>query len=95
MTITSPTSATLDPNRLAAMKDTLQAMLRDRVPPLAGDDTSAARHLAHVRSLEEALGRVANGSYGRCLWCGGGIPIERLEVVPTALGCRGCSAQQR
>lgn len=92
MTITSPG---IDAERLAGFEHTLQAMLRDRVPPLSNDDTSAARHLTHARSLEEALRRIRSGTYGRCIWCDGAIPIERLEVVPTAPGCQECAARQR
>ncbi|GAA1167043.1 TraR/DksA C4-type zinc finger protein [Ornithinimicrobium humiphilum] len=42
------------------------------------------RHLAEV---EEALARVADGSYGRCEVCGRPIPPARLEVRPMARTC--------
>jgi len=95
MTITNQPTIRLDAERLAGFEHTLRAMLRDRVPPLADDDTSAARHRAHERSLQDALARIADGTYGRCTWCGAPIPIERLEVVPTAEGCQACTATQR
>ena len=48
----------------------------------------AERHLAEV---DAALARVASGSYGTCVVCGGPIPDERLEARPTAIACVGCS----
>jgi DnaK suppressor protein len=43
--------------------------------------------------IEAALARLEDGTYGTCVDCGGAIPIERLEVVPTASRCVPC--QQR
>jgi RNA polymerase-binding transcription factor DksA len=85
----------LDVEHLDSFEHTLRAMARDRVPPLGNDETSAARHRAHDRSLAEALARIDDGTYGWCTWCGQRISIERLEVVPTASGCRACTEQRR
>lgn len=38
----------------------------------------------------EALERMAGGSYGRCVACGGAIPYGRLLVMPEARGCATC-----
>ncbi|WP_421119623.1 TraR/DksA C4-type zinc finger protein [Aquihabitans daechungensis] len=95
MTITDRPTTFLDAERLAGYEHTLRTMLRDRVPPLGNDDTSVARHRAHARSLEEALARIDNGTYGRCIWCMQAIPPERLEVVPAAAGCKDCTARQQ
>jgi DnaK suppressor protein len=38
--------------------------------------------------MEEALGRMADGSYGECIDCGGEIEFERLKTIPWALRCR-------
>ena len=43
--------------------------------------------------LEKALERVSEGSYGKCVDCGGEIPFERLRIQPGAERCRPC--QQR
>jgi DnaK suppressor protein len=40
-----------------------------------------------------ALDRIANGSYGRCQECGGGISAERLEALPYAPSCLACAEQ--
>jgi phage/conjugal plasmid C-4 type zinc finger TraR family protein len=49
---------------------------------------------AHVestmRDIETAQGRIAAGSYGRCLDCGDTIPLARLEALPTAHRCITC-----
>lgn len=89
-----PPVTALDPARLDEFERTLRAMLEERVPPLCDDEQSAARHRAHAQSLVDALGRISDGTFGRCQWCGGPISSERLEVVPTALGCRACTSRQ-
>ena len=48
----------------------------------------AEQHLAEV---ESALTRLEEGAYGRCAVCGRPIPLERLEVRPTATTCVGCA----
>jgi len=40
--------------------------------------------------LTNALRRIADGSYGRCAACGGGIAYGRLLVMPEARTCAGC-----
>jgi DnaK suppressor protein len=37
--------------------------------------------------IEEALGRLAKGSYGLCFYCGEPIAFARLESVPAARFC--------
>lgn len=50
-------------------------------------DTARAR----LADLEQALARVADGSYGRCEICGEVIPVERLEARPATARCVGCA----
>ena len=45
-----------------------------------------------LREVEDALRRLASGSYGRCQTCGAPIGDERLEAVPAA---RFCDEHQR
>ncbi len=42
------------------------------------------RHLVELREVEEALERIREGTYGRCIDTGEPIPLERLKAVPTA-----------
>jgi DnaK suppressor protein len=44
--------------------------------------------------IETALARIDEGSYGRCLDCGTRIPAARLEAIPYATHCVGCTARQ-
>jgi RNA polymerase-binding protein DksA len=43
-----------------------------------------------LREINQALARIAQGTYGRCERCGGPIPVARLEVVPYARLCMKC-----
>lgn len=58
---------------------------------LASMDTDRERLLIHSEQdrerlllIEEALQRVADGTYGRCVLCGEPIPLDRLWLVPWA-----------
>lgn len=48
------------------------------------------RESAELVAIDEALKRVADGSFGLCVDCGVGIPNARLHANPTALRCVGC-----
>lgn len=53
-----------------------------------------------LHKIEEALGRLENGTYGYCFECGGEISERRLRALPFAVRCRDCEearevAQQR
>jgi YteA family regulatory protein len=56
----------------------------------------ALRDTAHVllESVESALDRVANGSYGKCVSCGKEIEEARLEVIPWANECIHCKKRE-
>lgn len=51
------------------------------------------RHIEEIREIEAALLRVSDGSYGRCLDCGGDIAFERLQANPAAKRCTACQTQ--
>jgi RNA polymerase-binding transcription factor DksA len=40
--------------------------------------------------INNALDRIKQGSYGKCLKCGQEIPQERLEAIPYAFMCIQC-----
>lgn len=42
---------------------------------------------AQLEDVERALGKMDQGTYGRCEACGRPIPKERLEAMPTARFC--------
>jgi len=48
------------------------------------------RESAELVAIDEALQRIADGSYGLCVDCGAQIATARLHANPTALRCVGC-----
>jgi DnaK suppressor protein len=46
-----------------------------------------------LRSLEEALDRIKNGTFGLCLRCDEEIPEKRLNAVPWAPHCVTCQEE--
>ena len=50
-------------------------------------DEAAAR----LTEVDDALARLAAGTYGECEVCGRPIAPERLEVLPVTRRCVGCA----
>jgi DnaK suppressor protein len=44
--------------------------------------------------IDEALRRLADGTYGNCTVCGRAIPTHRLKAIPWAPSCYACQVQQ-
>lgn len=61
------------------------AASREQISALA----KAAR--SQLQEIDSALQRVEEGTYGRCLRCGGQISDGRLEARPTATDCITCA----
>jgi RNA polymerase-binding transcription factor DksA len=53
---------------------------------------AARRRLADV---EDALARLAAGTFGRCEQCGSAIPEGTLALVPETRYCPACAAEAR
>ena len=49
-----------------------------------------SRELAQI---EEALGRVKDGTYGKCEGCKNNIPLARLQALPYATTCIDCQRE--
>ena len=47
-----------------------------------------------ITKIDEALGRIADGSYGVCEDCGGAIGVERLRARPVTTLCIACKSEQ-
>ncbi len=45
------------------------------------------QHIDELRATEEALERMAEGTYGMCVECGKAVAYERLQAYPTATRC--------
>lgn len=48
------------------------------------------KHVRELREVEDALARIRDGDYGRCIDCGAPIGAARLKAYPTALRCIQC-----
>jgi DnaK suppressor protein len=55
---------------------------------LLGSDKQA------LDQIEAAIGRIEDGSFGRCEECGGRIPRSRLEAIPYAAQCVQCASHR-
>lgn len=44
----------------------------------------------HLKEIEDALEKIEEGTYGKCITCGKDIPEERLDILPTAAQCINC-----
>ncbi len=53
----------------------------------------AQREGSYIDYVDEALQRIADGSFGSCRDCHGDIGRARLEAVPTASQCIACKSQ--
>lgn len=60
--------------------------------PLEMEEARAAIRVADVAlvAVEQALDRLAAGTYGLCQTCGRQIPFERLEAIPDTKVCVRC-----
>ncbi|MDM7948896.1 TraR/DksA family transcriptional regulator [Hydrogenophaga sp.] len=52
------------------------------------------RESAELVAIDEALKRVADGSFGLCLDCGVEIGTARLHANPTAMRCVACQEKR-
>ena len=56
--------------------------------------TFASRDGRYLHHLNEALGRIEKGTYGKCRTCGEKIGRKRLEAVPHATQCIECKSAE-
>ncbi len=82
-----------------ALANTDMSDLLDDEEPAGGevDETlmmamSADEQLA---SVDAALARIADGTYGFCTECGNRIPVVRLEAIPATPFCIDCATSTR
>ena len=50
--------------------------------------------VTELGTVEAALKRLDEGTYGICMSCGNPIPPERLEFRPNAVRCVACKEQR-
>ena len=55
--------------------------------------TATARSLAaSIADIDDALEKIADGSYGSCDRCGNAIAAARLEALPATTLCMACAS---
>src|ERR1700730_2234896 len=43
-----------------------------------------------LESIDSAIQRIEDRTYGQCIACGKSIDVERLEVIPSTDRCKSC-----
>jgi len=76
---------------LTQLRGTFDGKL-EQLMSLPSGDPACAGHAAWLDSINAALQRIHDGTYGTCDVCDGPISAARLEVVPTTTRCVGCNA---
>ena len=57
-------------------------------------DALAAKLHETLTEVEDALGKIENGTYGTCEQCGNEITDARLEAKPAARTCIDCASRR-
>jgi len=95
--------------QLAELKDRLSRVEEDLAEPLNADASEQAVEVQDdvpleaqallirrsIASVDRALERIANGTYGECVRCGGEIAPARVEARPEAALCIDCARQEQ
>ena len=83
---------------LHKLEDALDAPMsrdwEDRSAERQGDEVAEAlgtAELAELKRIDLALQRIAAGTYGTCVDCGGDIRPARLAAVPDTPLCSACA----
>jgi DnaK suppressor protein len=58
------------------------------------DYTLLNMHIERLREVEDALDRLAAGTYGVCEGCGALIKVQRLRVLPFSTYCVRCQEKR-
>lgn len=95
--------------QLAESKTRLGRIEQDLAEPLNADSSEQAVEMEddasleaqglmlrrQIASVDRALERIAAGTYGECVRCGGAITPARLEARPEAALCIDCARQEQ
>jgi RNA polymerase-binding protein DksA len=65
--------------------------LADAAQDIVADVEILATEHDTLRKIDDALARIDDGSYGKCVECGQKIAGERLAAVPYAAQCIQCA----
>ncbi|MDP2671249.1 MAG: TraR/DksA C4-type zinc finger protein [bacterium] len=70
----------------------------DDITEIEGHDRITATRIAletDLKAVEEALGRIKDGTYGNCQNCGKKIEENRLSIMTTAKFCLDCQEKRK
>ena len=95
--------------QLAELEGRQDRIARDLAEPLNPDSSEQAVEMEddvslegqaaliarEVASVKRALTRIENGTYGKCVRCGGEIAPKRLEARPEAALCFECASKEQ
>ena len=95
--------------QLAELEGRQQRIVQDLAEPLNPDSSEQAVEMEDDASLEaqsalvgreiasvnRALLRIENGTYGECVRCGDAIAPKRLEARPEAALCISCASSEQ
>lgn len=56
-------------------------------------ESLGAQDSNRLQMINNALDRIKQGTYGKCLVCGKEIPVARLEAIPYAFMCIDCKSR--
>ena len=95
--------------QLAELEGRQQRIAQDLAEPLNPDsseqavemeddaslEAQAALVAREIASINRALLRIENGTYGECVRCGDAIAPKRLEARPEAALCISCASKEQ
>ena len=76
------------------LRKPLSADFEDRATDLENQDALEGienSEIKEIQQIEEALKRLADGTYGICTQCGADIDPKRLKAMPNATRCISCA----
>ena len=92
---------TRSPFEMMVSENSSTMPLRDKGDAAKATDDISRRaalvnnNLATVASIERAISKIDEGSYGLCDYCGSLIEPDRLEALPYATSCIACKSSRR
>ncbi len=54
----------------------------------------AVHEATKLQAIDNAISRIHNDCYGKCLKCGKDIPLTRLKAIPYAVLCVDCKTSE-
>jgi RNA polymerase-binding transcription factor DksA len=75
--------------KLVALLNGKQVNIFETLKP---GETKEERLRRFLKLVDDQLVAIRNGSYGKCVQCGDGLPFAHLEQIPWIDTCQSCAA---